>query len=151
MNVGDRSALLALYEEVIQDGEAAPREQLAVEAAFERGWLNDRDVFVVLLNGEIAGTFFVRANFPAFAGHVAQSGYIVARRARRKGLGRRMLQESMTRAAAMGFSAMMFNLVFESNPSRRMYESEGFQIVGRVPDARAGEDGLIYWCALAIG
>jgi len=148
MTAGDRSALLELYAEVLQDGGAAPLEGLAVEAAFERGWLTDRDVFVVSVRGETVATFFVRANFPAFAGHIAQSGYIVARRARRQGLGGRMLQESMARAEALGFTAMMFNLVFESNPSRRLYESEGFEIVGRVPKARGDEDGLIYWRAL---
>src|SRR5665213_221215 len=148
MTAGDRSALLELYAEVLQDGGAAPLEGLAVEAAFERGWLTDRDVFVVSVRGETVATFFVRANFPAFAGHIAQSGYIVARRARRQGLGGRMLQESVARAEALGFTAMMFNLVFESNPSRRLYESEGFEIVGRVPKARGDEDGLIYWRAL---
>jgi ribosomal protein S18 acetylase RimI-like enzyme len=39
----------------------------------------------------------------------------------------------------------MFNLVFESNPARRLYERLGFEVVGRVPEAFEGEDAIIYW------
>ena len=40
---------------------------------------------------------------------------------------------------------MMFNLVMESNPSRRLYERLGFEAVGRVPEAVGGEDAIVYW------
>ena len=43
---------------------------------------------------------------------------------------------------------MMLNLVMESNPSRRLYESVGFKEVGRVPNAIGEEDAVIYWRAL---
>ena len=40
---------------------------------------------------------------------------------------------------------MMFNLVFESNPSRVLYESAGFEVIGKIPKARGDEPALIYW------
>jgi len=40
---------------------------------------------------------------------------------------------------------MMFNLVFETNPSRRIYESYWFEMIGRVPEVRGDEGALIYW------
>jgi L-amino acid N-acyltransferase YncA len=43
---------------------------------------------------------------------------------------------------------MMFNLVMESNPSRKLYEQVGFVTVGRVPQAIGAEDAHIYWRAL---
>ena len=43
---------------------------------------------------------------------------------------------------------MQFNLVFESNPARRMYEQLGFSEIGRVPGAIDGEDAVIYWRSL---
>ena len=39
----------------------------------------------------------------------------------------------------------MFNMVFESNPARRLYERLGFEAVGRVPEAVGGEDAIVYW------
>ena len=44
---------------------------------------------------------------------------------------------------------MMFNLVLEDNPSRALYESVGFVVIGRIPDAKNGQDGMIYWRSLA--
>lgn len=46
---------------------------------------------------------------------------------------------------------MQFNLVFASNPARRLYERLGFQAVGRVPEAVGGEDAIIYWRSLRRG
>jgi L-amino acid N-acyltransferase YncA len=40
---------------------------------------------------------------------------------------------------------MLFNLVQEHNPSRRLWEKLGFEQVGRVPDAIEGEAAFIYW------
>ncbi len=42
----------------------------------------------------------------------------------------------------------MFNLVQESNPSRRLYERAGFRVIGCIPQVQGDETGLIYWQAL---
>jgi ribosomal protein S18 acetylase RimI-like enzyme len=44
---------------------------------------------------------------------------------------------------------MQFNLVFASNPARRMYRELGFREIGIIPDAVDGEDAIIYWRSLA--
>ena len=64
---------------------------------------------------------------------------------RRRGVGTALVEHSLAEAGRHGFDAMMFNLVIESNPSRRLYERLGFEPVGRVPDAVAGEDAIVYW------
>ena len=56
-----------------------------------------------------------------------------------------MLRHSLREAALSGYTAMMFNLVQEHNPSRRLYERAGFQIIGRIPRVHDDEDGIIYW------
>ena len=55
------------------------------------------------------------------------------------------MEHSIAEAPTLGFDALMFNLVFESNPARRLYDRLGFEVVGRVPEAVAGEDALVYW------
>ncbi len=76
---------------------------------------------------------FPRSNFPAMAEHIAQAGYLVARSERGRGIGTRLLTHSLEEAAGHGYRAMMFNLVQESNPSRRLYERAEFQVIGRIP------------------
>lgn len=115
---------------------------------FLEGWIRNRAVFVAWQGEQIVGSYFVRSNFPAFAAHIAQGGYTVSRTARRQGVGRLMVQDSLQQAARLGYTAMMFNLVLEKNPSRTLYESLGFQVIGRIPQAKRGEDALIYWRSL---
>jgi hypothetical protein len=59
-----------------------------------------------------------------------------------------LVRHSLAEAHRLGFDAMMFNLVMESNPSRQLYESVGFKQVGRVPNAIGHQDAIIYWRAL---
>ena len=58
------------------------------------------------------------------------------------------MEHSLAEARRLGFDAMMFNLVFESNPARAMYRKLGFEEFGRVPKAVDGEDAVIYWRSL---
>jgi ribosomal protein S18 acetylase RimI-like enzyme len=64
---------------------------------------------------------------------------------RRRGIGRALVEHSLGEARRLGFDALMVNLVFESNPARRLYEDLGFEVVGRVPEAFDGEDAVVYW------
>lgn len=145
MEADDLDPLFELYKEVVADGGAVPADGEPTVDVFVEGWIRNRSVFVAWQDDETVGTYFVRSNFPAFAGHIAQAGYIVARRARRRGIGTELLRHSLDQARELGFSAMMFNLVLESNPSRHLYEAAGFTVVGRIPEARDTEPGLIYW------
>jgi len=76
------------------------------------------------------------------------AGYMVHPDRRGEGLGRTLVEHSLADARRLGFDAMMFNLVFESNPARRIYERLGFEVVGRVPAAVGDETALVYWRAL---
>jgi hypothetical protein len=55
------------------------------------------------------------------------------------------VEDSLRRAPLLGFDAMQFNLVFASNPARRLYEDLGFRAVGTIPEAVDGEDAIVYW------
>ena len=67
---------------------------------------------------------------------------------RNTGVGRALVEHSLREARRLGFDAMMFNLVFESNSARSMYRRLGFEEIGRIPDAVEGEDAVIYWRSL---
>ena len=47
-------------------------------------------------------------------------------------------------AASRGYRAVMFNLVFETNiPSLNLWQSLGFQTIGRIPHAAYLSDGQV--------
>ncbi|MDP2286976.1 MAG: GNAT family N-acetyltransferase [Actinomycetota bacterium] len=143
----DLDALFDMYAAVVDDGGAMPANGATMDVFLE-GWIRNRAVFVAWQDEKIVGSYFVRSNFPAFAAHIAQGGYTVSSTARRQGIARLMVQDSLQQAARLGYTAMMFNLVLEHNPSRTLYESLGFEVIGRIPHAKQDEDAMIYWRSL---
>jgi ribosomal protein S18 acetylase RimI-like enzyme len=91
-------------------------------------------VFVAEVSGEIAGTYYLRANNRGGGAHVANCGYIVAPYAIRQGVARAMCADSLDRARAQKFRAMQFNFVVASNERAvRLWRDLGFAVVGRLP------------------
>jgi ribosomal protein S18 acetylase RimI-like enzyme len=53
-----------------------------------------------------------------------------------RGVARRMCEHSLVHARLRGYRAMQFNLVISTNGrALRLWQSLGFEIVGRLPDA----------------
>ena len=117
-------------------------------ADFESYWLENKSLVAVAraaADGSLAGSYYLRPNFPGRAAHIANAGYFVVSAQRGQGIGRALVEHSLVEARALGFDALQFNLVFASNPARRLYERLGFQVIGRIPEAVDGEDAVIYW------
>ena len=94
------------------------------------------EVFVAEEGGEILGTYYLRANQRGGGAHVANCGYMTAPWASGRGIARAMCAHSLETAKARGFRAMQFNIVVSSNERAvRLWESMGFEIVGRLPAA----------------
>lgn len=140
-------ALFAAYTEAIEDGGSFPGVPPADRGHLREVWLEGNTATVAAaMDGAFAGFYYLRPNFSGRAAHIANAGYLVPRAMRGRGVGRALLEHSLEQARALGFRAMMFNLVFERNPARRLWEAAGFQVIGRIPGAIGGEeDALIYW------
>jgi ribosomal protein S18 acetylase RimI-like enzyme len=94
------------------------------------------DVFVAEGNDRLLGTYFLCANQRGGGSHVANCGYIVTPTAEGRGVGRAMCAHSMNEARGRGFQAMQFNFVVSTNDRAvRLWQSLGFEIVGRLPGA----------------
>jgi ribosomal protein S18 acetylase RimI-like enzyme len=133
----DDDELWAILEPVIRAGEtyALPRDMTRVAAL--RYWTApDKRVFVAEDNGRIAGTYYLRANQRGCGDHVGNCGYMVAQHATGRGVGRALCAHSIEQARRAGFSALQFNFVVSTNAGAvRLWQSHGFEIVGRLPKA----------------
>ena len=94
------------------------------------------EVFVTEEDGEIVGTYYLKANQQAGGSHVANCGYMTGPWAWGRGIARAMCSHSLERARQRGFRAMQFNLVISTNERAvRLWQSCGLEIVGRLPGA----------------
>lgn len=133
--LGDHDAIWAVLEPVICAGETytLPRD-LSREAALAFWFSAEHEVFVAEDRAVLVGTYFLRPNHGGGGSHVANCGYITASGATGKGVGRAMCAHSLQRAKARGFRAMQFNFVVSTNERAvRLWQSLGFEIVGRLP------------------
>jgi GNAT superfamily N-acetyltransferase len=142
----EHGALFALFDSVVATGEGFPQAPPLTYQVFDATWVGGVTVTVVARRrGEVAGAYYLKPNFAPRAGHIANAGYVVATGHRHRGIGRALIEDSIRRAPLAGFDAIQFNLVFESNPARALYEELGWREIGRVPKAVDGEDAVIYW------
>jgi GNAT superfamily N-acetyltransferase len=146
----DHDELHAAFTAAVVAGEGYPQapDQPVTWDAFRAYWLEPARASVVarsLDTAELVGAYTMKPNGVGRAAHVANVGYLVVPGWRGRGAGTALVEHSLDVARALGFDAMQFNFVFESNPARRLYERLGFELVGRVPEVIDGEAVCIYW------
>ena len=133
----DADAIWAIMEPIVRAGETytLPRDMDKQSALAY--WLSvEHEIFVAEDEGEIVGTYFLQANQKGGGAHIANCGYMTAISATGRGVARAMCAHSLDRARTRGFRAMQFNFVVSSNERAvRLWQSFGFEIVGRLPIA----------------
>jgi GNAT superfamily N-acetyltransferase len=143
---GENEQLFMIFSEVVASGDGYPQLPPLTREEFEATWSRSVSAVIGARRGaDLLGAYYLKPNFAARASHIANAGYVVASTARGRGVGRRLVEDSIWRAPLLGFDAVQFNLVFVSNPARRLYEELGWQEIGRIPQAVDGEDAIIYW------
>jgi ribosomal protein S18 acetylase RimI-like enzyme len=112
-----------------------PRE-MTKQQALEFWFAPGNETFVSEENGQIFGTYFLRANQRGGGAHVANCGYVTAASAEGRGIARAMCLHSLEWAKERGFRAMQFNFVVSTNKRAvNLWSSLGFEVVGRLPRA----------------
>ncbi len=147
----EQEVVRSLLNVVIVEGKTYPQKQPLSATEFSAYWLS-KDAFVVRTSvvdpthkpKEILGAFYLKPNFPGRCSHICNAGFIVQPGLRGQGLGRFMGEAMLAIAANLGYEAVMFNLVFETNiPSITLWQSLGFEIIGRIPSAAKLENGQV--------
>jgi len=134
----DWPGVWALLEPVFRAGETFPHDPAISEAEAQLAWVEQSQAVMVAVDatGALVGTYYLRPNSLALGAHVANAGYVVAQHCRRQGIGSRLCQHSLEAARRLGFRAMQFNLVVNTNTAGlRCWQRNGFQVVGTLPGA----------------
>jgi GNAT superfamily N-acetyltransferase len=148
-SVVDYDEVFVAFSRIVAAGEGFPQSPPLTREEFDDYFVDHSSaVCVARFGGYLIGAYYLKPNYVGRAAHIANAGYFVLAPYRGTGVGRTLVQHSLCRARRLGFDAMMFNLVFESNPATSLYQRLGFEEIGRVPSAVDGEDALIYWRSL---
>ena len=134
----DWPGVWALLEPVFRAGETYAYDPGITEDQAGQVWVNQPAATFVATDddGELLGTYYLKANHPELGAHVANCGYVVAEFARGQGLAAAMCEHSQQAARTAGFRAMQFNLVVASNESAvRLWRRLGFAVVATLPGA----------------
>jgi len=133
----DGAAVWAILEPVIRAGATYALDRDMPRDAALAYWLGqDRVSFVAEINGQVLGTYYLRANQAGGGAHVANCGYATHTDAQGRGIARAMAEHSFGEARARGFRAMQYNFVLANNVvAVRLWHALGFNTIGRVPAA----------------
>ena len=133
----DKPAVWEIINAVIAGGDTYVFDPDASEDEMLTYWFSpEKYVYVAEDDGEILGTYWIKANQPGLGSHVGNGAYMVSANAKGKGIGRMIAEHSLEEARRLGFKTMQFNFVVKSNEvAVRLWQKVGFEIIGEIPDA----------------
>jgi ribosomal protein S18 acetylase RimI-like enzyme len=133
----DNDLIWSILEPTLRAGETytLPREMTKADA-LSYWTAPNHETFVASEDGQIVGTYYIRANQGGGGSHVANCGYMTHASHRGRGIARSMCEHSLEHARQLGFRAMQFNFVVSTNQDAvRLWKSLGFDIAGCLPKA----------------
>jgi GNAT superfamily N-acetyltransferase len=136
----DWPQLWSLIRDVARAGDTYAYDPGMTEEGGRRAWLRPPPGRVlVAADGErLLGTVSMGPNRDGPGRHVANASFLVAPDTRGRGVGRALVRAALETARADGYAGMVFNAVVATNVHAvRLYEQEGFAVVGTVPEAFA--------------
>ena len=133
----DASAIAEIIVPILRDGSTYTIDPDISEADALAYWMSpDKETFVAEVDGSIVGTYYLRPNQAGGGRHVCNCGYMTRTGATGRGIARAMCLHSLSHARSRGYRAMQFNFVVTTNDRAvRLWQSLGFDIVGRLPGA----------------
>ncbi len=134
----DWPAVWPLLQATFQAGDTYAFAPESTETEIHKAWVELPAATFVACgpDGQLLGTYFLKANQAGLGAHVCNCGYVVAPAAQGQGVASLMCEHSQTQALAMGFRAMQFNLVVATNERAvRLWQHLGFAVVGTLPGA----------------
>ena len=133
----DFDLIWPIFQEIVRAGETYVYPQNTSKEQALKIWMDTpKKTYVLEVDGDLLGTYYIKTNQAGPGNHVCNCGYMVSSNARGRGLATAMCEHSQDIAKEMGYKAMQFNFVASSNEGAvSLWEKLGFEIVGRLPKA----------------
>ncbi|WPO97742.1 GNAT family N-acetyltransferase [Pseudomonas sp. HR96] len=137
MTAADFPHFWPTFQAVVVDQQTYAYDPALTEPQARHLWLElPLHTLVAEEDGELLGSYYLKANAAGPGDHVCNCGYMVTAAARGRGVARLMCEHSQRLASESGFLAMQFNSVVASNEvAVALWHKLGFETVGRLPKA----------------
>jgi len=130
----DADAIWALLAPVFAAGDTYAIDPDISRADALAFWMGQAGCYVACDGPDIIGTYYIKTNQQGGGAHVCNCGYVAGVQGR--GVATAMCAASQDTARALGYRAMQFNLVLDSNAGAvRLWHKLGFDTVGVIPRA----------------
>lgn len=127
----DLTAMIAIWNEVVEDGIAFPQEELLTEKTGAEFFGSQTWCGVAEENGIVYGLYILHPNNVGRCGHICNASYAVSKAFRGKHIGELLVKDCLVQAKKCGYGVLQFNAVVESNiHARHLYERLGFVQLG---------------------
>ena len=128
----DVKAAAAIWNQVVEDGEAFPQKELLTEESGNAFFLEQSYTGIAYdaESEEILGIYILHPNNIGRCGHLGNASYAVRKDSRGRQIGESLVRHSIQTAGELGFRVLQFNAVVASNHvAIHLYEKIGFHFV----------------------
>lgn len=130
----DFQSVRNLLNHEIEQGMSWPFETQLSDEQFQNYFLSHTALVVRNQTNQIVGAFYCKPNFPGRCSHYCNGGFITHPLFRSQGIGLAMGKLFLRIATDLGFHAVLFNLVFETNTSSiSLWQKLGFRKLATLP------------------
>jgi len=140
----DIAQMIAIWNQVVEDGIAFP-QMSGLDMEQGRVFFGEQTYNGVAEDvdtGTICGLYILHPNNIGRCGHICNASYAVDRNIRSRGIGEKLVRDSLEQGKRLGFHIMQFNAVVASNTrARGLYERLGFVQLGVIPKGFLMKDG----------
>lgn len=150
-DLADWDQIWPIWHEIVAAGDTYTYAPATSREDARRMWLgsgadsDEGEVWQLAEDGVVLGAYRISPNQHGPGAHVANGSYMVGAVARGRGVGRALVEHSLTRAADAGYLGMQFNAVAATNVHAiGLYHRLGFTTVGVIPRGfRHPADGFV--------
>ena len=142
-NSNDLKQMIAIWNEVVEDGIAFPQEELLNDETGEKFFSSQSYCGVAVDEyGTVVGLYILHPNNVGRCGHICNASYAVSSKCRGQHIGEKLVKDCIRKAKEIGFLILQFNAVVETNlHARHLYERIGFHQLGIIPKGFRMKDG----------
>jgi len=133
----DFESIWPFFKTIVEAGETyAIDRNISKEDALNLWIKNPRETYVIEMDGQIGGTYYIKDNHGGPGNHVCNCGYMVSPHFQNRGYASALGKHSIKKAKELKYRAIQYNFVVSSNKQAiYLWQKNGFQIVGTLPKA----------------